>query len=75
MATLADNLKTRRTSIGVELAAMSASTAGGVPTYSAPNGQSFDHVGYKRALYEELSEINKALAMLEPMEIISEVVS
>ena len=75
MATLIENLKTRKKAIGVILADMSATTAGGIPNYTAPNGQSFDHVGYRTSLYAELQSINQQLALEEHTEIFSEVVT
>ena len=64
MATLIENLKARRSAIGVELAALTASNAGGKPNTSG-GGVTVDHVGYKDALYRELAEINKLIAELE----------
>ena len=64
MATLYENLITRRNAIGVELAAMSTTTAGGKPTYSA-DGQSVNHVEYRKSLYEELAYIDKQINSAE----------
>lgn len=61
MATLLENLITRREAIGAELAALTASSAGGKP--NAPNNA--DHVGYKDGLYRELREINDQIAALQ----------
>lgn len=63
MATLLENLKARRDAIGVELAALTASKAGGAP--NATGGEGLDHVGYKDALYRELKEINELIAAAE----------
>ena len=59
---LVDDLKTRRDAIGVELAALSASAAGGKPNAAGPNA--VDHVGYKDGLYRELREIQETLLEL-----------
>lgn len=55
MATDLENMKTRRTAIYAELAALSSTTAGGKPN-SREGG--IDHIGYKDSLYRELKEIN-----------------
>lgn len=57
MATLLENLITRRNAIGEELAALTASGAGGKP--NSPGN--VDHVGYKDGLYRELKEINQQI--------------
>jgi len=62
MATLVQNLQTRRDAIGVELAALSTTGAGGLPNASGPNA--VDHVGYKDGLYRELETIDKLLEHL-----------
>jgi hypothetical protein len=59
MATLLENLITRRDAIGVELAALTGSAAGGKPNAAGPNV--IDHVGYKDGLYRELAAINKLI--------------
>ena len=64
MATNAENianLKTRRDAIYAQLAAMSVTAAGGTLNISG-QGTSADHVGYKKALYDELKDINSLLA-------------
>lgn len=74
MATLRENLIARREAIGVELAALDATKAGGLPNTSG--GNSTDEVGYKDGLYRELREIRDELKSLngeEPWEFISEV--
>lgn len=69
MATLAENLKTRRDAIGAELAAMSSTSAGGKPSYSI-NGQSVSHTEYRKSLYDELAMIDQQLARAEgPIEV------
>ncbi len=60
MTVLAD-LKTRRTAVAAELAALSSTSPGGKPTYSK-EGQSVDHVGYRRSLYEELDKLDELIA-------------
>ena len=64
MATDLENLQTRRTAVTVELAALSATAAGGGINYSV-DGQSFDHVGYKKSLYDELTQIDGLIRGLE----------
>lgn len=68
MATLLENLTTRRDAIGVELAALTATGAGGKPNH---NGQHVvDHVGYKDGLYRELAAIDDLIAKYQgPVEI------
>jgi hypothetical protein len=61
VATLLENLITRRNAIGVELAALGVTKAGGLPNTSGA-GAGVDHVGYKDGLYRELAEINKLIA-------------
>lgn len=58
MATLIENLTARKNAIGVELAAMSATTAGGKPD-AGKSG--IGHVAYKDGLYRELEWIEKAI--------------
>ncbi len=50
-ATLFENLTTRKNAIGVELAAMSATKAGGIPD-AGKSG--VGHVAYRMSLLEEL---------------------
>lgn len=70
MATLLENLITRRDAIGAELAAMSSATAGGLPNASKSG---VDHQTYKMNLYRELEEIEKRIAASQgPFEIVSE---
>ncbi len=59
MATFLENLTARRNAIAAELAALTATTAGGKPNASATG---IDHVGYKMGLYRELEEIEKRIA-------------
>lgn len=61
MASWIDSLITRRTAICTELAALTASAAGGKPNNGSEGGGT-DHVGYKDGLYRELAEINRQLA-------------
>jgi hypothetical protein len=55
-----DNLKTRRTAIYTELAALDATKAGGKPNASGGSA-AIDHVGYKDGLYRELRELNEQI--------------
>lgn len=57
MATLLENLKTRRDAVAAELAALSTSAAGGLPN-AVGEGVNVDHQGYKKSLYEELEKLN-----------------
>lgn len=68
MATLLENLITRRDAIGVELAALTTAGAGGKPNH---NGQhAVDHVGYKDGLYRELAQLDELIAKQQgPVEI------
>lgn len=61
MATLLENLKARRDAIGVELAALTSTAAGGKPNASG-SPMAVDHVGYKDGLYRELKELNERIA-------------
>ena len=75
MATDLENLKTRRSAILTELAALSSTASGGKPNYTI-NGQSVDHIGYKRSLYDELKTIDELIVALQgPFEVVSEVVT
>jgi len=60
-----EQLKTRRTAILAELAALNDTKAGGKPN-SALGG--VQHVEYKDALYRELEIINRQLSAAEPFE-------
>lgn len=71
MATLLENLITRRDAIGVELAALTSSLAGGKPNAAGPNV--VDHVGYKDGLYRELEWIEARIAAASgPTEVVTE---
>ena len=59
MATLLENLITRKKAIGVELAAMASTTAGGLPDHSGRG--SVGHVAYRMSLYQELEQISSAI--------------
>jgi len=61
MATRAANIGTRLDAIAVELAAMSATTAGGLP--DAPG--SAEHIRYRMSLIEEQDRLLAALTKLE----------
>lgn len=56
------SLKTRRTAICAELAALSSVGAGGKPNTAGGGGAHVDHVGYKDGLYRELEAIDKLIA-------------
>lgn len=58
------NLLTRRSNVIAELAAMTSSANGGKPSYSI-DGQEVDHVAYKKSLYDELTELNRQIALLQ----------
>ena len=58
MATDAENIAARKSAIYAQLAAMSSTSVGGKPTYSI-DGQSVDHVGYRRSLLDELKMLNE----------------
>lgn len=69
MATLLDNLKTRRDAIGVELASITSASPGGKPSYSI-NGQAVDHTEYRKSLYDELAMIEQRILAAEgPIEV------
>lgn len=74
MATVAQNLATRKAAIAAELAAMVSTSAGGKPTYSI-DGQSVSHTEYRLSLYEEMAKLDALIAAAEgPCEIIGEAV-
>jgi hypothetical protein len=58
------NLLTRRANVTAELAAMTASSQGGKPSYSI-DGQQVEHVAYRQSLYAELRELNHQISMLQ----------
>ncbi len=58
-----NQLKTRRAAITAEISQLNQSTAGGKPSYTI-DGQSVDHVGYRKSLYDELDRINQAISAL-----------
>lgn len=53
-------LRTRRAAVLTEIAAISATTAGGKPNHTGE--AAVDHQGYKRGLYEELDTLNAQIA-------------
>lgn len=63
------NLRTRRTAVMAELAAMSSTTAGGKPNSLGGHGESVDHAGYKKGLYEELEKLNELISSSQCWEI------
>ncbi|MFN0051075.1 MAG: hypothetical protein ACKV0T_02730 [Planctomycetales bacterium] len=65
MPTDLENLRTRRSNILAELAALSPAASGGKPTYSL-DGQHVDHTRYRMSLYEELAAIDRQIALLQP---------
>ena len=72
MPTDLENLKTRRSAIYTELAALDSTKVGGTANQSG-GGTNTDHVGYKDGLYRELAQINELIAIAggEPFEITS----
>jgi len=66
------DLLSRRDAILTEVAALSSSTAGGLPNSTGP-GVHIDHQGYKDSLYAELKQLDDALNRISPGVIISEV--
>jgi hypothetical protein len=64
-----DNLLTRRSNVIAELAAMTSTASGGKPSYTI-DGQSVDHVAYRKSLYDELAELNRQITILQgPFEV------
>lgn len=63
--TVVDDLKTRRAAVAAELAALSTSTAGGLPNVQGGGDTDVDHQGYKKGLYEELQQLDQAIARAE----------
>ncbi len=59
MATDVENMKTRRSAILAELAALDSTKAGGKPNAEAAG---VDHVGYKDGLYRELQYLDELIA-------------
>ena len=69
-ADIISKLQTRRDAIVDELNALTSAAAGGKPNSSLTG---VDHVGYKRALYEELDMIGRQLASnADPFEVVVE---
>lgn len=71
-----NNLLSRKQAIALELAGIAGGAApNGVPG-SLPNASgagSIDHVGYRKSLYEELKNIDEAIAILQgPYEILQQ---
>lgn len=60
MSAFLTNMLARRDAIAIELAALSASAAGGKPNANGEGG-GVDHVGYKDGLYRELAAIEAAI--------------
>lgn len=74
MATTAEliaQLKARRDAIIKELSELDATKAGGKPNASGA-GVNVDHVGYKRALYDELEALERRLSRLDIGEVLHE---
>lgn len=64
MATYQENLISRRDTIATELAAMTSK-----PSYSV-DGQSVDHPGHRRALLDELKQLNELIILADgPFEV------
>lgn len=68
MATAIENLTTRRNAVAAELAALTSTSAGGGMNYTV-DGQSVDHVGYRKSLYEELDRIDEQIAKINATDI------
>lgn len=72
--TIKSDLITRARNIAAELAALDATKLGGLPNVAqAEGGTAIDHVGYKKALWDELRQIFdllgvKSLAELDALE-------
>lgn len=74
MSTAAASLIARRDAICAELAAITASSAGGKPNSSGGGDMvHVDHQGYRQSLYAELREINQMLSAIEGPTIIETV--
>ena len=63
-ATEIAQLETRKAVVLAELAAMTSTSAGGKPDYSA-DGQSVSHTAYRKSLYDELDDIDERLSRAE----------
>jgi len=64
-----DNLLTRRSNVIAELAAITSTANGGKPSYTI-DGQTVDHVAYRKSLYDELTELNRQITILQgPFEV------
>ncbi len=75
MASDLDNLIARRSAVYAELAALTPAANGGKPTYSI-DGQSVDHVGYRKSLLEEIQILNALIAAAQgPFEVIDRAVT
>ena len=60
MATALQNLETRHKAVCAELAAMSATTAGGLPDAGGPD--QIAHVAYRMSLLDERKQLKEAIA-------------
>jgi hypothetical protein len=58
-----ENLATRKSAILAELAALTAASSGGKPSYQI-DSQQVDHTAYRLSLYEELERIDRLIAAL-----------
>lgn len=61
------NLQARRSAIYAELANIAPGQPGYGVTYTA-DGRTFDHVGYRKSLLDELQTLNVQISMLSPFE-------
>ena len=59
-----DNLLTRRSNVIAELASLTSTANGGKPSYTI-DGQTVDHVAYRKSLYDELRELNLQITILQ----------
>jgi len=66
-----NSLLTRKQQIAVEIAGLVAGTVPALP--NAQGAGSHDFVGYRKSLYDELAQIDQAIAVLQgPFEILQQ---
>lgn len=59
-----DDLRTRRTAVAAQIAALGTTAQGAKPNASG-EGLNVDHTGYKKSLYQELKDVNELIAAAE----------